>query len=143
MELTFKDTYRENRPKLTLIRGCPGSGKSTYAKNHYNCLILENDMFHRVNGEYMYDTDNMKNAMKWCFNMCECALANGMDVVVANTLTRKRFIQSYVDLALAYGADFEVLRCTADYGNTHNVPKYVLESMRNGFEDWPGEVIVN
>lgn len=128
--------------KLTIIRGTPGSGKSTYAKNHYNCLILENDMFHMHDGQYEWDKDNMQDAIDWCMETCERALSLGMDVVVSNTFTKCSVITKYIMLADRYGADYEVIRCSGDYGNIHDVPRFVLESMKRGFEDWPGEKIV-
>lgn len=126
--------------KLTIIRGLPGSGKSTYAKKNYKCLILENDMFHMRNGEYMWDKDEMPNAIDWCMKTCENALSLGMDVVVSNTFTRGSVIRKYIEIADKYGADYEVIRCTGRFGSVHNVPGYVMESMERGFEDWPGEV---
>ena len=129
------------RPKLTIIRGVPGSGKSTYAKTHYNCLILENDMFHIHGGEYDFHTSIQDDAVSWCRSACSEALSYGMDVVVANTFTKRRYINSYKALADECGADFEVIRCTGNFNNIHNVPKNVFESMRNGFEDWDGEKI--
>ena len=131
------------RPKLTLIRGIPGSGKSTYAKTHYNCLILENDMFHMQGGVYFFDPKRQNMAIDWCRSTCEGALANGMDVVVANTFTKKRYIESYRALAETYLADFEVIRCTGNFKNIHDVPENVFELMKNGFEDWDGERIVS
>lgn len=130
------------RNRLVIVRGLPGSGKSSFAKKNFNCLILENDMFHIGMGKYQYSNGNIKDAISWCYNTCMEALYNGMDVVVANTFTKKRFVEGYRELALNAGAEFEVYRCVADYGNTHNVPKFVLENMRNSFEDWPGEKIV-
>lgn len=130
------------KAKLTIIRGLPGSGKSTYAKANYKCLILENDMFHIQNGAYNYSVNNMKMAILWCKSACETALSNGMDVVVANTFTKRRFIEVYRQLAERYGAEFEVVRCSGNYGNIHDVPKMVLESMKNSFEDWEGETVV-
>ena len=129
--------------KLTIIRGLPGSGKSTYAKKNYNCLILENDMFHIKSGEYCYSRDKMPEAISWCDSICENALSLGMDVVVANTFIKKNFVDSYRKLADKYDADFEVIRCVADFGNVHDVPKFVLEDMKNGFEDYDGEIVVN
>ena len=128
--------------KLTLIRGIPGSGKSTYAKDHYNCLILENDMFHIRDGQYMWDKDSMPDAIDWCMDTCERALSLGMDVVVSNTFTKRSVITKYFALADRYGADYEVIRCTGNYGNIHEVPRFVLESMKRNFDDWPGEKIV-
>ena len=128
--------------KLTIIRGIPGSGKSTYAKSHYNCLILENDMFHIQDGEYMWDKDSMPEAISWCRRMCRNSLGLGMDVVVANTFTKRSAIEAYREIAEDCCADFEVVRCTGEHGSVHNVPKFVMEGMKRGFEDWPGEIIV-
>lgn len=129
-------------PTLTIIRGIPGSGKSTYAKNHYHCLHLENDMFHIHNGKYEFDTKVQKKAVEWCMTMCDNALANGLDVVVSNTFTKKAFIDAYKKIAEKYDANFEVIRCTGNYQNLHNVPKFVFENMKNNFEDYDGEHFV-
>ena len=72
--------------------------------------------------------------------MCDTALRNGMDVVVSNTFTKKKFVDAYRRLAEKYGAVFEVYRMTGNYGNRHSVPENVLKSMAAGFEDWPGEI---
>ena len=127
---------------LTLVRGIPGSGKSTYVKTNYHCLHLENDMFHIHNGNYEFDTKAQKNAIEWCVSMCETALGNGMDVVVSNTFTKKAFVDAYKKIAEKYDANFEVIRCTGNYQNQHNVPKFVFESMKRGFEDYEGEKFV-
>lgn len=132
----------EKRNRLVIVRGLPGSGKSTFAKRNFDCLVLENDMFHVRMGEYRYSGDSMKDAISWCRDTCKAALLNGMDVVVANTFTQRRFIEEYRRLAVDAGAGFEVYRCVSDYGNIHDVPKSVLEGMKSGFEDWPGEKIV-
>jgi len=129
--------------KLTLIRGLPGSGKTTYAKEHYpNVLHLENDMFHYRNGKYCFDATKQRNAIEWCIKTTERALELGMDVCVSNTFTRRNFIISYKTLASLFGADFEVIRMTNDYGNIHDVPESVMRSMKASFEDWDGEKIV-
>ena len=102
--------------KLTLIRGLPGSGKSTFAKRNYSCLILENDMFHMHGGKYEWSKESMPDAISWCIDTCETALSNGMDVVVCNTFTKRKHIDIYRTIADALGADFEVIRCTGDSG---------------------------
>ena len=45
-------------------------------------------------------------------------------------------------IAEKYDANFEVIRCTGNYQNQHNVPKFVFESMKRGFEDYEGEKFV-
>lgn len=128
--------------KLTIIRGLPGSGKSTYAKKNYNCLILEQDMFFIRNGQYCYNASSIRHAVEWCKSMCEHALQLGMDVCVVNTTLKKMFVEDYKKMASRYGASFDVIRMNANYGNIHNVPQQVLDNMANSFEDWPGEKII-
>lgn len=128
---------------LTIIRGLPGSGKSTYAKKNFNCLILENDMFHMHDGVYDYSKDDMPFAINWCISMCEQALLRNMDVVVCNTFTKRIFVENYKKMAERYGANFSVIRMANDFGNIHNVPLSVLESMKNNFDDYPNEKVIS
>lgn len=128
---------------LTIIRGVPGTGKSTYAQTHFKgTLCVENDMFHIHNGKYDYHREMMPDAIAWCVNTVRFALIEGMDVVVCNTFTKRSFIEKYKRLAEKYGHDFKVIRMTKEYGNVHNLPSKVMEEMRNGFEDYEGEEIV-
>lgn len=46
---------------LTIIRGLPGSGKSTYARSHFpGILLVEADMFAMVLGAYRFSIDRLK-----------------------------------------------------------------------------------
>lgn len=129
--------------RLTLIRGLPGSGKSTFAnRNFHGVLHLENDMFRMRCGEYKFDIGRQTDAGNWCFDTAKRALSAGMDVVVSNTFTRLALIEPYRSLADEAGAEFSVYRMTGDHGSVHNVPEEVVEGMRSVFEDWCGETVV-
>ena len=128
--------------KLTLIRGLPGSGKSTYAKNNFDCLILENDMYHVSGGKYGWTGKRQGEAVKWCFETCRAALMSGMDVVVCNTFTTHREMEKYVSLAEECGAELSVIRMGNDFGNVHNVPESTLGIMKSRFVDFDGEILV-
>lgn len=124
---------------LVIIRGVPGAGKSTYAAKHYpGILHLENDMYHMKNGEYKFNPRVQKFAVNWCYETAKAALKAGMDVVVSNTFTKKSFVDKYVQL----DPNTKVIRLETQYGNIHNVPDAVQHSMKDTFEDYPGEEIV-
>lgn len=129
--------------KLTILRGLPGSGKSVFAKAHFQCCILENDQFQIQDGKYNWSPEGTKKAITLCRTLAEQILSHGADVVVCNTFTRYVFIEGYKRLAEKYGADFEVIRMTGNFQNTHNVPKFILDNMKSHFEDWPGEIMQN
>lgn len=129
--------------KLICCRGLPGSGKSVFARKHFQCCILENDQFQMQNGKYVWSPDGTKRAIALCRNLADQILAAGADVVVCNTFTKRSFVEGYKRLAEKYGADFEVIRMTGNFQNTHNVPKFILDNMKSHFEDWPGEILQN
>ena len=129
--------------RLILVRGVPGSGKSTFAAKIFpGAFHVENDMFHMKDGEYRFDFNKQKDAVSWCMDMCDTALRNGMDVVVSNTFTKRRYIMVYVKLAEKYSADVSVYRMMGSFKNCHSVPAAVFENMKKGFEDWPDETVV-
>ena len=130
---------------LYIVRGLPGSGKSTFAhsKRFAGALVLENDMYHVKDGKYKFDRENMPDAIYWCQEACRNALEHGMDVVVANTFTKPEYIKIFEEMAKHYGHEFKVLKCTGNWQNVHNVPEDVLNAMRSGWQDWPGEEVVD
>ena len=129
--------------RLILVRGVPGSGKSTFATKVFpGAFHVENDMFHVKDGEYRFDFNKQKDAVSWCMDMCDTALRNGMDVVVSNTFTKRKYVMAYVKLAAERGADVSVYRMTGSFKNSHSVPAAVFENMKKNFEDWLGETIV-
>lgn len=128
---------------LTLMRGAPGSGKSTTAKRMFpGTLLLENDQFLMRDGKYCWSKESVQDAIKWCTASVETALKNSFDVVVANTFTKRRFIAAYEKLAMKYGAKFQVYRCTGNYQNVHGLNNEMVESFKKSMEDWPGEILV-
>lgn len=126
---------------LVLVRGLPGSGKSTYAKT-YPFLHYEADMYHMVKGEYKFVGENVKAAHEWCFTSTKVALNNGASVVVSNTFTRLFEMQKYIDLANDLSVQLLVYKCNGQHGSVHNVPEDVLKSMAARWEDYPGELNV-
>ena len=128
---------------LHLVRGVPGSGKSTFAHRQWPAVLrLENDMFCEIDGKYQWSKDRVKTAINMCTSMVGMALKSGCDVVVANTFTKKRYIAAYEKIARENGAKFEVYRCSGNFQNTHRLSPSMVESFKKAMEDWPGETFV-
>lgn len=134
---------------LYIVRGLPGSGKSTFAKNYIlssfsygGCWHVEADMFWmRPNGVYDFNPKLLKDAHEWCLNKTKQFL-KGADVVVSNTFTTKREIQPYIDMSLDMGVPYIIIRCDGNYGSIHNVPEETLKKMKERFVDIDGEIYV-
>ncbi len=130
--------------RLNLFRGIPGSTKSSSAQRMFpGVLLVENDMFHMHNGQYDWKAENMPKAISWCTGMVRMALGSGMDVCVANTFTKKKFIQMYQKIAQEFGAEFTVYRCVGRFKNVHGLSDSMIAGFEKAMEDWPGEIIVD
>ncbi len=128
--------------KLIIIRGLPGSGKSTKAKQIVKAdktnrtKHFEADMFHILDGEYHFNIDNAVSAHEWCLASTEHCLSKGYTVVVSNTFTTSKEVRAYLDIASKYGVEVEVITMREDYGNIHNVPQEVLDRMKSRWEEF-------
>jgi predicted kinase len=120
---------------LILVRGIPGSGKSTFAKLICNQHV-EADMFFELDGEYKFDPSKLKQAHEWCKNKAEGWMKNGYNVAVSNTFTQEWEMQPYFELAKKYGYMVHTLikENRHEGKNVHNVPEEKLEQMKNRFE---------
>lgn len=121
-------------PRIVLIRGLPGSGKSTMARELYPSYILcEADQYFETDHGYCFDPAHIKDAHNFCYTKALQALEEGKDVVVANTFTRVWEMQKYLDLPYPV----EVVVATGSYQNVHGVPEEVVQRMRDRFEMYP------
>ena len=122
---------------LYIVRGIPGSGKSTFAKTlggqHY-----EADMYFidPTTGEYKFDGTKIKNAHAWCLDRAKTDMAVAREkIVVSNTFTQEWEMEPYFELAKEYGYKVFSVIIENRHGNTneHNVPEDKIEQMKNRF----------
>ena len=123
--------------ELFLLRGLPGSGKSTVAKSisevHY-----EADMyFVDADGNYNFNPTLLKDAHNWCQLMTRLAMEYQTPrIVVSNTFTQEWEMNAYHELAEAYGYTvFSLIVENRHEGvNAHGVPEESLSRMKERFE---------
>lgn len=123
--------------KLYIVRGLPGSGKSTFAKKLLQQgkvqQHLEADEFMTdENGDYKFDPSILQKCHQQCQMWTKYYLDRGQSVVVANTFTRKWEILPYTRM----GAEYEVIEMSGEYKNIHGVPDHVIKQMKNCWEVW-------
>lgn len=121
---------------LYLIRGLPGSGKTTYARS-LGCLALEADQLCMKNGIYQYDHGRMARAHAWCLERAQEAICLGADVAVANTFAYCKFMQPYMEFAKKHDCAVTIVECVREYGNPHRIPCDAIAKMRATWEPIP------
>ncbi len=128
---------------LYLLRGIPGAGKSTLAKQ-LGDSHFETDTFFMVEGEYKFDPTKLRKAHEWCQSQIELAMINNhvtagldnSDIVVSNTFTQAWEMDAYNELAKKYGYRVFSIIVENRHGgvNQHNVPEDKLQMMKERFE---------
>lgn len=125
---------------LYLIRGIPGSGKSTFAKELVpDFLVCEADKFFIKDNEYQFNPSKLGEAHIWCQKIVETYMKDGElypKIAVSNTFTTERELQPYFDLAEKY--DYVVFSVIVEnrHGNesVHNVSDETINKMINRFQ---------
>jgi len=127
--------------QLILLRGLPGSGKSTFAKT-LGGIHIEADQYFMRNGVYEFDASQLKNAHNYCQSQTRAWMSHNGEqistdkIIVSNTFTQEWEMDAYFELAYEFGYQVFSLIVENRHGgmNVHGVPADKLEQMRNRFE---------
>ncbi len=134
--------------KVIIMRGVPGSGKSTKAMeiatkalhDFRSVKIVSADFyFINKNGEYKFQPKHLRNAHTFCIEEFEAGLASGVElVIVDNTNTRLWEYEKYIDKAHDWDYHVEILSIEPKDDeellkfanrNTHGVPVEKVKQM--------------
>lgn len=126
-------------PSVIIVRGLPGSGKSTFANSlievSEKCVKVEaDDYFINAAGEYVFDPSKLKDAHADCLARAAHYVRQWRTVIVCNTFSRRWEFAPYVQLADDYGFPCHVLTMNGNHRNVHGVPDNVIERMRERWE---------
>lgn len=127
-------------PTLYLIRGVPGSGKSSLGFALLRAGLVgysfeADDYFLDSRGNYNFDPSKLKQAHEYCQNQVKQVLHHRVNVAVTNTSTTEKEVQVYEEIAKEYGAKFVSLIVENRHGGTsiHAVPEEKVQQMKNRF----------
>ena len=130
---------------LFVVRGLPGSGKSTFATHIWNeYAVCEADkFFYDKEGNYNFDPTKLKESHAWCRQEVETRMIDHQnneqyypEIAVSNTFTQEWEMEEYFKLAEKYNYKVVSLIVENRHGgkNVHGVPDDKLEIMKNRFQ---------
>jgi predicted kinase len=124
--------------ELYLLRGLPGSGKTTLAKS-IGGPHFEADQYFLTgpNNVYTFDASKLKNAHELCISNTTMAILNEEPrVIVSNTFTQEWEMKAYYELAESHGYTVYslIVENRHEGENIHGVPVEALDRMENRFE---------
>ena len=122
---------------LIIVRGIPGSGKSSFAELLARAICIADDFHTDRNGNYNWKPHNVGKAHDWCKRKCKRFMKAGIDrIVVANTSTQEKEFKPYMNMAKHYGYKVFTVVVENRHGgkNSHEVPAETIEKMSNRFE---------
>lgn len=129
-------------PKVVILRGLPGAGKSTWiALNLLNALVVSADHFFMKTGKYAFNRALLGAAHNECQSRFFDAISlRAPLVVVDNCNLTARDMRFYVIHALSHNYELEIvsLQTPADVAikrGLHSVPASAYDLLVNRYKD--------
>jgi len=124
---------------LYMIRGLPGSGKTTLAETlaalRDVAAMAADDFFYR-DGVYEFDASLLHHAHQDCQVRCKNAMFVGIkNIVIHNTFTTDKEMKPYLKFAEEFGYRVTTMIVENRHGckSVHGVPDETMEKMRDRF----------
>lgn len=99
--------YVQNNKVMFIMKGLPGSGKSTIVKTiqevYKDSVVCSADFYFMKSGKYKFRADKLKDAHQACQNKATASASRGMNVIIIdNTNVRNWEMKFYLTLAREY-----------------------------------------
>jgi predicted ABC-type ATPase len=124
---------------LFIIRGLPGSGKSSLGekiapKRSFSADDWFETSARAKNKTYseVFDPSDLAYAHQRCQERVQAAMTrNFSDVAVCNTFSEQWEVEPYIKICRENGWDTFVIECQNTFVSVHNVPKESVEAMKS------------
>jgi predicted kinase len=140
----MEEIVQEYKGDLILLRGIPGSGKTTLGdiilqttQQQSPDVLSADNFFVDEKGNYNFDATKLKEAHNLCQQKCaERMRLEFSKIVVANTFTQEWEMEPYFEMAKRYRYRIHTLIVENRHGskNIHDVPDEKLVQMKNRFD---------
>ena len=138
---------------VIIMRGLPGSGKSTFVKENFSDAIVcsADSFFLNEDGEYIFVNWKLQQAHQYCFRTFIDAITSDAEtIVIDNTNTCRWEYENYAFMAEKFGYRIRIIRMNFSgsdiplFGkrNIHGVPEFKIMEMFERFEDDTDEEIL-
>jgi predicted kinase len=123
---------------LIIVRGLPGSGKTTFANMMAGIypVYSADDYFYNEKGEYIWDPKKLRLAHELCFNRTKESMIRYESMIfVANTFVTEREITPYIELASQFGYKVFTIIVENRHGSksVHGVPDETMKTFKSKF----------
>ena len=127
---------------VVIMRGIPGSGKSTWVKQNYpSALVVSADQYFMVGNNYVFRKELLPKVHDECLKNYLKALKNRTELIVVDNTNLKVFeIAPYYRLAEVFNYKVKIIYLAVDPDNgenVHGVPKEIVQQMAKGIEPVP------
>lgn len=127
------------KPQLVIVRGIPGSGKSTFAaeiSRETGLFVFESDEYFIRNGVYQFDAGKISAAHEWCRQRIYENVYTGDGAIVSNCETRWRDLKALLSLGWDTGSEVHVVDMLGRFESVHGVPEFRMVKKRQEWTDF-------
>lgn len=121
---------------IVILRGLPGSGKTTFGNLFDSGVVCSADDWHTRDGKYLWEPENIKKAHMWCQRKCERLMRIGVrKIIIANTNITSNEMAPYEKMAEKHNYRIFHIIIENRHGNKniHNVPEETINNMKRKF----------